>query len=163
MKFEVTAEWLRERYSYDPNTGVFIRRDKGKEVGFWMSGQRYRGLMLGGGRGRMYAVHRLAWLHMTGEWPPETVDHINGDSGDNSWANLRAATLSENNRNTPVRRQGLKGVACDTSVFRRKPWRAAVKVGGKSIHLGRYATEQEAHAAYAAGARKYHGEFGRAE
>jgi hypothetical protein len=36
---------------------------------------------------------------MTGDWPSEQVDHVNHNTADNRWANLRPATRSENNIN----------------------------------------------------------------
>ncbi|SUB56208.1 HNH endonuclease signature motif containing protein [Brucella anthropi] len=34
--------------------------------------------------GKMYGMHRVIWLYMTGKWPL-LVDHINGNPSDNRW------------------------------------------------------------------------------
>jgi len=33
--------------------------------------------------------HHLAWRLMTGLWPAERIEHVNGDRADNRWSNLR--------------------------------------------------------------------------
>ena len=38
--------------------------------------------------GELYRAERVAWLLQTGEWPEGEIEHINGDHGDNRWANL---------------------------------------------------------------------------
>ena len=80
----LTAKRLREALSYDPDTGVWT----------WLvpTGRRVRagsraGRIDGHGRwrigldGRYYTGSRLAFLYMTGKWPPHLVDHIDRDPG----------------------------------------------------------------------------------
>jgi hypothetical protein len=43
--------------------------------------------------GQLHRADACVWLWMTGQWPNSEVIHINGDRGDNRWANLR---LKEN-------------------------------------------------------------------
>ena len=50
-----------------------------------------------------YLFHRLVFLYMTGEFPEEEVDHIDGEPSNNSWVNLRAASHSENLHNCRTR------------------------------------------------------------
>jgi hypothetical protein len=108
--------------------------------------------------GRNVRMHRLILGAPTGVW----VDHVNGNGLDNRRENLRAATRAENGRNRGAQRNsasGFKGVSKRTDKPRRKPWRAQIQAGGKIRHLGYFATEQEAAAAYDNAAREMHGVF----
>ena len=65
--------------------------------------------------------HRLAWFYMTGEWPKNHIDHVNGLEGDNRWCNLREATNSENMLNRKMNKNnktGVKGVSFDNQTQR---------------------------------------------
>ena len=111
-----------------------------------------------------YYAHRLAFLYMTGSCPL-LVDHINGDTGDNRWCNLRSTTLAGNQHNRRLNgnsTSGYKGVhVADPNS--PKPYRARIQVNNKRVSLGRYRTAEEASAAYCAAAVKYFGEFARFE
>ena len=76
------------------------------------------------------------------------IDHINGDGLDNQKKNLRFATHAENISNSMRRKKGLtvsKYVGVNRS---KKRWRSSICVKGKFIHLGIFATEEEAGQAY---------------
>lgn len=158
----IDARRLREVLSYDPETGEF----------FWLvgikgvcAGDRAGGLSRSRGYwriqldGQRHTAHRLAWLYMTGEWPRDQIDHINGIRTDNRFANLREATNAQNGANSSKRENTTskyKGVD-----RRGKRWRAQIRSGGKKYCLGMFDTPEEAYAAYCAAARKFHGEFAR--
>lgn len=149
---------LRADYEYHPDTGVFIHRLSGRVAGS-NTGTGYIRIGL---RGDYYRAHRLAWLYMTGEPPPEYIDHINGVRADNRWANLRSANLRQNQYNSRKRpgcKSKLKGVWRYPGTNK---WRAYIKPNGKAIFLGTFSTEELAHAAYVAAAQKAFGEFARA-
>src|SRR4051794_4935854 len=114
----LTAERLREILSYDPETGLFTRLQSPR------TGQRYTGKQAGSIKpsgyvkirvdGRFYFAHRLAWTIMTGQNPPEAMDHIDCNPSNNRWSNLREATSSQNAANHRIRSNnssGLKGVS----------------------------------------------------
>jgi hypothetical protein len=108
---------------------------------------------------RLYQAHRLIWLHVTGEWPSEVLDHIDGNPSNNAWTNLRPATRAENNRNKVARgHSALKGTTYEP---KSRLWVASIMLRRKNHYLGRFATAEEAHAAYVAAARRLHGEFAR--
>lgn len=107
--------------------------------------------------GRYYYAHRLAFVFMCGRFPTKIVDHINGNPIDNRWCNLREATMSQNHANRrPLSSKKMKGASrC------RDKWRACIQVNGKSIHLGTFETEADAHEAYSISAQKYFGQYAR--
>ena len=109
-----------------------------------------------------HLAHRIAWLYINGEWPPDQIDHINTDKLDNRISNLRPATASLNGSNRgPDRdnRTGLKGVYYNQAA---KRWMAQIRCQKKSHYLGLHDTPEEAHAAYIKAAKRLFGEFARA-
>ena len=160
----ISAERLREILHYDPETGVFtwnISTNNFVKIGSVAGSPDDKGYLLIQIDGRRHKAHRLAWLYETGKWPRDMIDHVNGISSDNRFANLREATRSENmcNKGPPANnRTGLKGVRW-RSEHRR--WQAQIGVNGQKKHLGYFSTPEEAHAAYAAAAKAFHGDFAR--
>lgn len=162
MRSHVTQERLISLIDYDPISGIAIWRIPAKskkrklQVGS-PSGGGYLSAVIDG---RMYLLHRLIWLYMTGEWPPR-IDHRDLCSINNKWENLRLATGSQNMANRAIPKNntsGFKGV----SAFRKSGrWRATIKCEGKFTQIGVFATKEEAHAAYLAKARELFGEFAR--
>ena len=70
-------------------------------------------------------------------------DHINGDKRDNRRANLRACTRQENGQNVPAQR-GHRGVTYDASRRGGDHWRVRIGLGGRSYHVGWFASERDA-------------------
>lgn len=110
--------------------------------------------------GRRILAHRAAWAYVYGELPDQ-IDHRDLDTSNNRLTNLRPATTSLNAANRRGRnRFGIKGV--DLALRNKlRPYRAQIKVSGRSLHLGYYATPGEAGAAYLSAAEKHFGEFAR--
>jgi len=102
-----------------------------------------------------YRAHRLAWLYMTGEWPTNGVDHIDGDKLNNRFANLRDIPQAANSQNikkaTARSITGFLGVSPHETRFR-----ARLRVNRKLINLGSYATAEEAYAVYLEAKRRLH-------
>ena len=161
-------ERANKALAYDPETGKFhwlARPDRspqwngryaGTEAGSLIASTGYLSIRLDS---KAYQAHHLAWLIVHGNLPPVSIDHINRDKTDNRIANLRLATLAENNLNAPIRSNntsGFKGVSLHRATGK---WMAMIAVGGRSTYLGLFASKQEAADAYAAAGRRLHGEF----
>jgi len=158
----ITAERLREALNYDPETGVFTWRiDTGRYPPGMVAGtlrsDGYRYIKVDG---RGYLAHRLAWLHTTGTWPAQQIDHRDGDRANNRLGNLREATNAQNAANSRLNAGKLlpKGVFYRASSGR---YLANIRHGGKLRHLGTFTTAEQAHRAYQHAANMLHGEFAR--
>ena len=89
------------------------------------------------------------------------LDHINGNTLDNRKSNLRAVTITQNNRNRKnMNSTGLKGVSYHPKCHK---WQARICTDTGRISLGYFDTKQLAHLAYCEASKKYHGEYGRTE
>lgn len=105
------------------------------------------------GKSTTYSLHR----EVTGAKRGEIVDHINGDGLDNRRGNLRLATVGQNRANSRKIKIGhskYKGVT-----VRKGFWNGVIRYGGKTHHLGTFATEEDAARAYDKRAFELHGEF----
>jgi len=150
-KIPLTQARLKELLHYDPETGVFTWRVgrvgcRAGSIAGSLNGCGYR--QIGIDR-RMHLLHRIAFLYVTGGFPQEELDHINGVRDDNRWVNLREATGSENRHNLggppSHNTSGFLGVYwCK----RRQKWVAEIKLRGRKRHLGYFDTAEEAHATY---------------
>lgn len=154
-----TAEELRAHLDYNPETGKWTTKPRkiGTVQYFGKTRMPAETITLKSkdGAWRMYYAHRLAWLWMTGKWPTHEIDHINNDSTDNRWSNLRAATHTENNRNksfASYTKSGLIGASLHKA---SGLWRATLR----RKCLGYFKTAEEAHEAYNKAAQELYGEF----
>lgn len=91
-----------------------------------------------------YKAHRLAWLYMAGEWPPNQIDHINHDKADNRFENLRLATNIENDRNRALYCTSTSGVCGVHWKPDKNKWRSSITINNKYISLGSHSDKFEA-------------------
>jgi hypothetical protein len=155
---ELTAARLHELLNYDPQTGFFSPRLVSRRASIvgTVANTGYVQINIDG---KAHLAHRLAWLHVYGQWPPQEIDHANCHRSDNRLANLRLATHAENSGNLPLRStntSGFKGVSFSNE---RRRWGAMITYRGRTRHLGRFASAVNAHRAYVAAAEKLFGEF----
>jgi len=87
------------------------------------------------------------------------VDHINGDGLDCRRSNLRIASAAENARNR--RPHAGSSVPYKGIGRQNRRWFAAITFEGVRLHIGSYATPEEAARAYDAKAKELFGEFAR--
>jgi len=143
---DITQKDLKNLLRYYRGTGEFIWKEtrgiraiKGQRAGH-QNKNGYWSLRV---NLKLYLLHRLAFLYVTGELPKERVDHIDRNPGNNSWKNLRLVTHSENLRNAKLRKDnssGIGGVYFDKS---RKKWAARISISpNKPKNLGRFDTKE---------------------
>ena len=162
----IKADELRKLLSYDPETGAFVwiaPRSRQLKPGQRAGCKGKNGYLSIRINDKLMYCHRLAWLYMTGEWPPSQVDHVNGDRSDNRWDNLRNASNDQNQMNCKPKRDRaghLKGAFFDKSRMR---WVSHIRVNGKLMWLGRFNCPTAAHFAYCRAAKAHFGEFARAK
>lgn len=97
-------------------------------------------------KGRRYPYSSVAWFLFYGEWPKNIIDHIDGDSLNNKIENLRDVSTRENQSNMAVHRKG--HLVGSTFNRHRNKWHSRIWHNGKSVHLGFYSTDKEAHEMY---------------
>jgi len=178
----ITAEFVRAILDYDPETGVLTWKRRGPDS--FVSGNRqsaehkcnawnakFEGRICGCVNSigywqvtihnKHYLGHRIAWLWIEGSWPKDEIDHADMNSVNNRWSNLREATRAENGWNK--KKKGGSGSALKGACFdrARSLWTARGRREGKTICLGRFKTEREAHEAYLEFADKNYGIFAR--
>lgn len=160
---DLTPDYVRERLSYDPDTGAFTWKiTVGRAASGKLAGSRTaRGYIVISVGDRLYRAHRLAFFVMTGSWPIYGVDHINGIKDDNRWANLRDVPDAINIQNKRRIRADKKnsdlplGVTRQSSP-RKKQFIASLGLNGRTIHLGEFYTKEEAYEAYLTAKRALH-------
>lgn len=155
----ITQEMLKDRVTYDCGTGIFRWRvSRGGKVvaGKTCGSKHHSGYIYMMVEGQIHAAHRLAWLYVHGVWPAE-VDHKNRVRDDNRICNLRDATKQLNHANIEGTSVCGKGVR-----LRGRRFEARIRVRQKTMHLGRFCTQEEAANAYWSAAQKHFGEFARA-
>jgi len=160
-KSDLNSERVRELLDYNAETGVFRWRNKGRKhaagaiAGSADPSHGYIRIVVDG---ELCYAHRLAWLYMFGEWPRNSIDHMNGDNSDNSFGNLRDVTQATNAQNirsamASNRTTGMLGASLRKDTGR---YTARMRVPGKYLALGCFDTPEQAHEAYVEAKRRLH-------
>ena len=143
----LTQKELKEVLHYDADTGKFTwlkarnNRIKAGDIAGYVDKATgyYRVIKINGKR---YLAHRLAFLYMTGKFPPDEIDHLNHLRYDNRFVNLRHATRVENSRNQSMQsnnKSGFTGVCWHEGGSK---WLAYISINGNQKHLG-YFTDMD--------------------
>jgi hypothetical protein len=166
---KLSAEYVRTLFHYDPSTGFLTWKWRDDVFKSW--NVRYAGKKAGapntnghlqvGINYKLYLVHHIIWLLVTGKHLRKEIDHKNCVKADNSWDNLRPATRLQNARNRPLDRDSTSGLKGAHWNKRRCCWTSSIFNRGKLKYLGYFKTAQEAHATYCEAAKKLHKNFAR--
>lgn len=168
-----SAEILKDIMTYDADAGTFTWTERGlnePRANWWNSvfAGKSAGHIHTGGYTRImidglhHFAHRIAWKIMTGEEPVQ-IDHINGDTGDNRFANLRDVSHQINSKNRKLYKNNTSGIPGVMFHERDKVWISKVGVDGVQVQLGSFDTKEEAIAAIIAAhvLLDYHANHGR--
>ena len=143
----LTQEELKRQLSYDPQTGEFRRLVANSgvvKVGDLAGTFHRRGYVRIAVHRVIYSAHRLAFLYMTGRFPPNQIDHVDGVKSNNRWCNLRCVSGSENMKNRRIycnNKSGTMGVFWDEET---RKWIAQIRIEGRQVKLGYYSDKDEA-------------------
>lgn len=164
----ITQSELKKYFYYDPKTGIFSvkkklkysnsKRKLGENINTCFDKDGY---LLFSFKTRLYRVHRIVFLYMTGKIP-KIVDHIDGNKTNNKWKNLRVANISQNCCNLKKHKDnttGYKGVFFYKDPKMKKPWYSRISKNKKRIFLGCFSSAKEAAIAYDKAAIKLHKQF----
>ncbi len=157
----LTQSRLKEILDYDAETGIFKwSKSCGHSFAGKEAGCPSRGYLTIRIDGQLYFAHRLAWLYAYGEMPSNFIDHRDHKKSNNRIDNLRDVTKQGNGQNQIkaliTSRTGFLGVYKDNTARLKKKFKAQINVDGKTLTLGRFATPEEAHAAYITAKRIHH-------
>ena len=150
---------LKELLHYDPSTGILTWRGTRKGVvgantpAGTPDGHGYIQITADGG---IYRAHRLAWMYVHGEFPPDQTDHINGIKTDNRIENLRCVDNKENGKNMRRSSRNTSGVTGVSFLKSKQKWHATIFVNGERKHIGLSHSIKEA-AAMRKRAEKFYG------
>lgn len=143
----ITFGKAKELFIYDRETGIikWRKRFNGRQRADLVAGYSSRGYIWICINGKKYPAHRIAMLLAYGFYGEGMdVDHINHIRDDNRLSNLRFVTTADNNRNKSRDSRNatdVMGVHYDKA---RRKYVAQIGVDGVHIHLGRFATLEDA-------------------
>jgi hypothetical protein len=170
---ELTQERLKELLHYDHETGIFTWKERSVEIfktqrdcNAWNT--RYANKKAGtkGECGYMirinnkkYLSRRLAWFYTYSEWPEDELDQIDADVFNDAIKNLRNATRTDSHYKKRQIKYSKYMMGVKSANSLKNPYMSQIKIKGKTMHLGLFKTEQEAHEAYVKAKRQISPEF----
>jgi hypothetical protein len=156
----LTQEYLHEIFEYR-NGDLYRKKTKIKnKLGTKATCINKKGYAVVSFNCKKFLMHRIIFFMEYGFLPKE-VDHIDCNKLNNKIENLRAATTSQNQCNSPIPKSNTSGIKGVSWAKKPKKWLVQIKVNQKCIFLGHYTDINLAEIAIANARIKYHGEFAR--
>ena len=160
---DLTHKYVRSLFNYRDGKLYWKVSGRGRKIGVPAGRNANYGYMTITTNGKTYYTHRLIFLFHHG-YLPQFLDHIDGDSSNNSIENLREATLSQNQHNRKKGKfrkskptlsiyKGVSWAKCDSR------WVSHICIGGKLKRLGGFKSEISAAKAYDKAASEAFGKF----
>ena len=157
---DLTREYLHELFDYQDGT-LFWKVNRGKaRAGDEAGCVGNRGYIVIVVNGKQRMAHRLVWI-MYGKEPVPMLDHIDGDQRNNRIENLRPITVSQNQRNTKLRKDSTSGIKGVSWRKQDKKWAGQVWHKNTLYRAGNFADKDECAAAVRELRESLHGEFAR--
>lgn len=178
-KQELTQELLKTLIDYNPDTGVFTWRERDikwfntersqRDCNAWNT--RYSGEIAGSITKtgscvtyrqitiikKTYVCHHLAYFYMTGNWPINDIDCIDGDFTNIKYNNIRECTRTDTMyKKVTGCKNKLMGVYLNNA---KSKYKSIITIDGKKTYLGTFRTPEEAHSAYVEAKRQISPEF----
>lgn len=110
--------------------------------------------------GTRYKLHRIIFYLYHG-YVPDHIDHIDGNTLNNSIDNLRPATHQQNMMNLKVSRLNKTGVKGVTFESKNNSWKVRISKNGKRHYIGNYRCFIDACSARFRAEKAMHGDFRR--
>ena len=88
----MNQEKLKSLLRYDPETGLFcwlVAKAHNVKAGAQAGSPNAKGYIVIRIDGMNYRAHCLAYLYQTGFWPEHRAVHIDRNTSNNRWSNLR--------------------------------------------------------------------------
>jgi hypothetical protein len=150
-----SPEYLRQRLTYEPETGRLIWKNNPSFSKRWNS--RFpeneagtinpRGYLRVSIDNWVYQAHRIIWAIHYGEWADGEIDHIDGNKVNNRIDNLRMVDRVENSRNMRTPKDNTSGVMGVSRHKKSGKWTARIKANGVYHYLGLFVSFDDAVAA----------------
>ena len=155
----ITADNVRDLFVLDESGNLVWNLSPAKNVkegsiaGVEHTRDKYRYVSF---KRKAYLAHRVIWLYHTGTWPESFIDHVDGNRSNNKFENLREATAAINAQNIHSASKRNKSCGVLGVSLKNKGYEASLRMGKKSLYLGRFPTSDLAHQAYITAKRSLH-------
>jgi hypothetical protein len=161
----IDANVVRGLLNYDQETGIFtwkVNRSRTAKLGEVAGNiDILDGYVRISINGTLCKGHRLAWLHVYGEWPNGEIDHIHGIRHDNRISQLREVDDLGTAQNRGIGKANNSGRVGVSYLPKTNKYTAFIRANGVQYHLGTFDTFDEARSVRRQKEAEFFGEYAR--